>query len=61
MKCQHENCRAWTEVLETRRAPGGMTRRRYACANGHRFTTLEYALAYRQAHGRRPNRQEGAV
>lgn len=40
MKCPE--CGAWTLVLETRRK--GKTqdkRRRYKCANGHRFSTVE--------------------
>lgn len=39
MKCPV--CKAWTEVLETRKRADGVTRRRYVCANTHRFTTLE--------------------
>lgn len=39
MKCPV--CKAWTEVLETRKRSDGVTRRRYLCANMHRFTTLE--------------------
>ena len=33
-------CGKYTEVLETRANPDGM-RRRYKCANLHRFTTQE--------------------
>ena len=33
-------CGKYTEVLETRANPDGM-RRRYECANLHRFTTQE--------------------
>jgi len=38
MKCPR--CAVWTRTLETRTNPQGM-RRRYECANGHRFTTQE--------------------
>jgi len=34
-------CKAWTRVLETRRQPDSSKRRRYECANGHRFNTRE--------------------
>jgi transcriptional regulator NrdR family protein len=34
-------CGAWADVLETRKAPDNATRRRYECANEHRFTTIE--------------------
>jgi transcriptional regulator NrdR family protein len=39
VKCPE--CGTWADVLETRRTPKGETRRRYECANGHRFTTYE--------------------
>jgi transcriptional regulator NrdR family protein len=39
MKCPV--CGTYTEVLETRKRSDGATRRRYLCANMHRFTTLE--------------------
>jgi transcriptional regulator NrdR family protein len=39
MKCPQ--CGAWTLTKETRATPKGDTRRRYECANGHRFTTKE--------------------
>lgn len=39
MKCPH--CKAWTFCLETRTRPNGIRRRRYECANGHRFSTEE--------------------
>lgn len=32
---------SWTEVIETRTRADGTVRRRYQCANAHRFTTLE--------------------
>jgi len=35
-------CNAWADVLETRTREDNTKRRRYECANGHRFTTLEY-------------------
>ena len=39
MKCPV--CKTYVEVLETRPRSDGVTRRRYMCANTHRFTTLE--------------------
>ena len=40
MICPH--CGAWAKVLSTRTQSGGhLTRRRYECANEHRFTTTE--------------------
>lgn len=42
MKCYQ--CKAWAEVLETRTRSDGVTRRRYECANTHRFTTLEVVV-----------------
>ena len=42
MKCPA--CKAYTEVLETRTRADGVTRRRYMCANLHRFTTLEVII-----------------
>jgi transcriptional regulator NrdR family protein len=39
MKCP--DCKAWTEVKETRKRLDGTTYRRYECANLHRFTTRE--------------------
>jgi transcriptional regulator NrdR family protein len=39
MKCP--KCEAWTEVRETRQRTDGTKRRRYECANLHRFTTVE--------------------
>lgn len=39
MKCPE--CGAWTVVKETRQRSNNETRRRYECANLHRFTTLE--------------------
>lgn len=40
MNCQR--CGAWASVLETRVKSDKTTRRRYECANLHRFTTIEY-------------------
>jgi transcriptional regulator NrdR family protein len=42
MKCP--TCKTWTSVLETREKPDGTVRRRYECANLHRFTTTERAV-----------------
>ena len=39
MKCP--TCNAWTYNLETRTNKNGTVRRRYECANLHRFTTIE--------------------
>jgi transcriptional regulator NrdR family protein len=46
MKCPH--CKAWVEVLETRMRADGVKRRRYTCANMHRFTTLEAVVEDRK-------------
>lgn len=40
-------CRSWCEVKETRQRANGSTYRRYICANGHRFSTKEVAVAGR--------------
>lgn len=38
-------CKAWAEVKDTRPRKEDNTRyRRYECANGHRFSTLEQVL-----------------
>ena len=42
MKCPA--CKTYVEVLETRTRVDGVTRRRYLCANMHRFTTLEVVV-----------------
>lgn len=39
MKCPE--CGVWVRVVETRSEPDGSKRRRYECANLHRFTTRE--------------------
>lgn len=39
MKCPR--CSAWSDVLETRTRQDNTKRRRYECANGHRFSTVE--------------------
>lgn len=39
MRCPQ--CQVWTEVKETRVRPDGSRRRRYECANFHRFSTVE--------------------
>lgn len=40
MKCPE--CNAWALVLQTRqRKTENVTARRYECANGHRFSTVE--------------------
>ena len=57
MKCPH--CGAWTYVLETRKYGENQTRRRYECANEHRFTTLEGIVDGRCV--RVPGRTAGVV
>lgn len=39
MKCPE--CGAWTIVKESRQSTGNTRKRRYECANIHRFSTLE--------------------
>jgi hypothetical protein len=39
MKCP--TCGAYTEVIDSRMRSDGTRRRRYLCANMHRFTTAE--------------------
>lgn len=39
MKCPE--CGVWVRVVETRNGPDNTKRRRYECANLHRFTTVE--------------------
>ena len=39
MKCPE--CEAWTNVLETRTLLANIKRRRYQCANLHKFNTYE--------------------
>lgn len=39
MRCP--TCKTWTEVLETRTRQDGTRRRRYVCANLHKFATVE--------------------
>jgi transcriptional regulator NrdR family protein len=46
MKCPQ--CNTYTEVLETRTRADGVVRRRYLCANMHRFTTLEVVVEERK-------------
>lgn len=42
MKCPV--CKAFSDVLETRKRMDNTTRRRYVCGNMHRFTTLELVV-----------------
>jgi transcriptional regulator NrdR family protein len=42
MKCPV--CGTYTEVIDSRMRVDGTRRRRYLCANMHRFTTLELIL-----------------
>ena len=46
MKCPV--CKTYTEVLETRKRADNITRRRYLCANMHRFTTMEVVIPERK-------------
>jgi len=41
-------CGTWAIVKETRKRPDKTMRRRYECANLHRFTTIETITATRQ-------------
>lgn len=45
MKCP--TCDKWTVVKETRLRENNVKYRRYECANGHRFTTMEIATEQR--------------
>ena len=44
MKCPI--CKAYSDVLETRKRMDNTTRRRYVCGNIHRFTTIEMIVKY---------------
>lgn len=46
MKCP--DCGAWTLVKETRRTFDNEKRRRYECANEHRFSTLETIISKKE-------------
>lgn len=37
-------CGVWASVLDTRKREGNTTKRRYKCANEHRFDTLETVI-----------------
>lgn len=54
MKCPV--CQTYTEVLETRQKENNSTYRRYQCANMHRFTTTETAIASKESHAKRATR-----
>lgn len=41
MKCPRPNCDSVGQILDTRVRPDGVKRRRYRCAHGHRFSTIE--------------------
>lgn len=41
MNCPRPDCDTTGQVIETRVRPDGLKRRRYQCAKGHRFSTLE--------------------
>lgn len=55
MKCPE--CGAWTEVKETRTRTDNTRRRRYECANGHRFTTVERIEVVKPG-GARPRKEK---
>jgi transcriptional regulator NrdR family protein len=57
MKCPQ--CDAWTEVRETRQRTDGTKRRRYECANLHRFTTVERIEEAKR--GRQPRQKDQAT
>jgi transcriptional regulator NrdR family protein len=57
MKCPQ--CEAWTEVRETRQRTDGTKRRRYECANLHRFTTVERIEEAKR--GRLPRQKDPAT
>jgi transcriptional regulator NrdR family protein len=57
MKCPQ--CEAWTEVRETRQRTDGTKRRRYECANLHRFTTVERIEETKR--GRLPRQKDPAT
>ena len=48
MKCPDPKCGTWTRVLETRDKPENKTYRRYECANGHKFSTMEQVAQLRR-------------
>jgi len=48
MKCPNLKCGTWTRVLETRDKPENQTYRRYECANGHKFSTLEQVAQFKR-------------
>ena len=48
MKCPE--CGTWTEVVETRSRLDGSRRRRYQCANMHRFNTEERVVGRSSTH-----------
>jgi len=51
MKCPE--CGAWTTVLETRTRQDNSRRRRFLCANEHKFTTVERVEQVKQGGVRR--------
>lgn len=55
MKCP--TCGTWTLVKETRKTPWNEKKRRYECANEHRFSTLETIIPEKEV---RPKRKAAA-
>lgn len=51
MKCPV--CQAWSDVKETRTRMDGSKRRRYECANLHRFSTEERVVELKPGGDRR--------
>jgi transcriptional regulator NrdR family protein len=51
MKCPV--CGTWTLIKETRKTPDNGKKRRYECANEHRFNTLEKILPQKEVRPKR--------
>jgi len=51
MKCPV--CGAWTLIKDTRKTADNQKKRRYECANEHRFNTLETILPQKEVRQKR--------